>query len=67
MLQERVGKHRHERVSVQARPGAAFKVIETEFFLHLLVRDHEATTSSAAAFFTLAAAMVLVRWLARPL
>lgn len=32
-----------------------------------LARDHEATTSSAVAFFTLAAAMVLVRRLARPL
>ncbi|MCG7364533.1 transposase, partial [Roseomonas sp. ACRSG] len=32
-----------------------------------LARDHEATTSSAAAFFTLATAMLLVRRLARPL
>jgi putative transposase len=32
-----------------------------------LARDHEATTSSAVAFFTLAAAMLLVRRLARPL
>lgn len=30
-----------------------------------LARDHEATVSSAVAFFTLAAAMVLVRRLAR--
>ena len=32
-----------------------------------LARDHEATVSSAVAFFTLAAAMVLVRRLAQPL
>jgi putative transposase len=32
-----------------------------------LARDHEATVSSAVAFFTLAAAMVLVRRLVRPL
>lgn len=31
-----------------------------------LARDHEATLSSAIAFFTLAAAMILVRRLARP-
>ena len=31
-----------------------------------LARDHEATTSSALAFFVLAAAMILVRRLARP-
>ena len=32
-----------------------------------LARDHEATVSSAVAFFTLAAAMILVRRLAQPL
>ena len=32
-----------------------------------LVRDHKATVSSAVAFFTLAAAMVLVRRFAQPL
>ncbi|MFC0373143.1 IS5/IS1182 family transposase, partial [Methylobacterium isbiliense] len=32
-----------------------------------LARDHEATASSALAFFVLAAAMILVRRLARPL
>lgn len=32
-----------------------------------LARDHEATTSSAVAFFTLAATMILVRRMAQPL
>ncbi|MDT8296503.1 transposase, partial [Roseomonas mucosa] len=32
-----------------------------------LARDHEATVGSAVAFFTLAAAMILVRRLAQPL
>ena len=37
-LEERVGDHCHERVSVQASPRAAFEVIEAKFFLKLLMR-----------------------------
>ena len=37
MLEESVGDHRHERMTMQALPGSAFEVIETEFFFHLLV------------------------------
>ena len=37
MLEERIGDHRHERVTVKTLPGSAFEVIETEFFLQLLV------------------------------
>jgi hypothetical protein len=37
-LQERIGDHGQERVSVQACPGAALEVVEPEFFLELLVR-----------------------------
>jgi hypothetical protein len=37
VLEECVGEHRHEDVAVQASPGAALEVIETEFFLQLLV------------------------------
>jgi hypothetical protein len=36
-LEESVGDHRHERVSVQALPRAAFEVVETEFFFELLM------------------------------
>ena len=36
-MQVGVGDHRHEHVAVQAMPGSAFKVIEAEFFLKLLV------------------------------
>src|SRR3984885_2827811 len=36
-LQVGVGDHRHERVAAQATPGSAFEVVETEFFLELLV------------------------------
>ena len=32
-LQVGVGDHRHQRVAVQAVPGAAFEVVEAEFFL----------------------------------
>jgi hypothetical protein len=31
------GDHRHERMSMKALPGPALEVIETEFFLQLLV------------------------------
>ena len=37
MLEEGVRDHRHERMTMQALPGSAFEVIETEFFFHLLV------------------------------
>ena len=37
MLEEGVGDHRHERMTVQALPGSALEVIETEFFFQLLV------------------------------
>lgn len=38
MLKKCIGNHRHERVSMQTLPRSAFKVIEAEFFLHLLMR-----------------------------
>ena len=38
ILKESVGDHRHQRMAVQALPGPAFEVIETEFFFQLLVR-----------------------------
>jgi len=37
MLEEGVGDHRHERMTVKALPGSALEVIETEFFFHLLM------------------------------
>ena len=37
MLQEGVGNHRHEGMAVEAMPGSSFEVIETEFFLQLLM------------------------------
>ena len=37
MLEEGVGDHRHERVTVKAWPGSSLEVIETEFFLQLLM------------------------------
>ena len=37
-LQERVGDHRHQRVSMQTDPGSSSEVVETELFFHLLVR-----------------------------
>ena len=37
-LEEGVGNHRHQRVSVQSGPGSTFEVIEAEFFLELLMR-----------------------------
>src|SRR3979409_236002 len=37
MLEEGVRDHRHERMAVKALPGSSLEVIETEFFLQLLV------------------------------
>jgi hypothetical protein len=37
MLEEGVGDHRHERMTVKALPGSALEVIEAEFFFELLV------------------------------
>src|SRR5262245_59604138 len=37
ILQESVGDHRHERMTMEALPGSTLEVIETEFFLQLLV------------------------------
>lgn len=37
-LEERVGDHRHQRVSVQTGPGSTFEVVEAEFLLELLMR-----------------------------
>jgi hypothetical protein len=36
-LQIGVGDHAHQRVAMKTMPGAAFEVIEAEFFLELLV------------------------------
>jgi hypothetical protein len=36
-LEESVGDHRHECMTMQALPGSALEVIETEFFFQLLV------------------------------
>jgi hypothetical protein len=38
VLQEGEGDHGHERVPVQAGPGAALEVVEPQFLLHLLMR-----------------------------
>ena len=37
MLEEGVRDHCHQRMTVQASPGSSLEVIETEFFLQLLV------------------------------
>ena len=37
ILEEGVGDHRHERVTMKALPGAALEVIKAEFFFQLLV------------------------------
>ena len=42
-LEEGVGDHRHQRVSVQTGPRSTFEVVEAEFLLELLMRlftDH---------------------------
>ena len=36
-LEESVGDHCHERMTVKALPRTAFEVIETKFFFQLLV------------------------------
>jgi len=37
MLEEGVSDHRHERVTMEALPGPALEVVETEFLFQLLV------------------------------
>lgn len=37
MLDEDIRDHRHERMTMEALPGPALEVVETEFFLQLLV------------------------------
>ena len=37
MLEESVGDHRHQRMTVEPLPRSAFEVIETEFLFQLLV------------------------------
>ena len=37
MLEEGICDHCHERMTMQALPGPTFEVVETEFFLQLLV------------------------------
>jgi hypothetical protein len=37
MLEEGIGDHRHERVTVKTLPGSSLKVIEAEFFFQLLM------------------------------
>jgi hypothetical protein len=37
ILEESVGDHCHERMTVKALPGSALEVIETKFFVQLLV------------------------------
>lgn len=36
-LQEGVGHHRHQRMSVEASPGSALEVVQAEFLLELLM------------------------------
>ena len=36
-LEKGIGNHRHQRVSMQSGPGSILEVIETEFFLELLM------------------------------
>ena len=38
ILEEGVGDHRHERVTMKALPGPALEVIKAKFFFQLLVR-----------------------------
>ena len=37
MLEEGVSDHGHQRMAMKALPGAAFEVVEAEFFFELLV------------------------------
>ena len=34
MLEERIGDHRHERMTVKALPGPPLEVVKTKFFFH---------------------------------
>ena len=38
MLEESVGDHRHQRVTMKTLPGSSLEVVETEFFFQLLMR-----------------------------
>ena len=38
MLEESVGDHRHEGVTMKTLPGSSLEVIEAEFFFQLLMR-----------------------------
>jgi hypothetical protein len=38
MLEERVGDHGHERMTMESLPGSSLEVIETEFLFQLLMR-----------------------------
>ena len=38
ILEEGIGDHGHQRMTMQALPGSSFEVIEAEFFFELLVR-----------------------------
>ena len=38
MLEEGVGDHRHEGVTMKALPGSSLEVIEAEFLFQLLMR-----------------------------
>ena len=37
MLEEGVGNHRHERMTMKALPGPPLEVVEAEFFFQLLM------------------------------
>jgi hypothetical protein len=37
-LEEGVGDHGHQCVAMEPMPGSALEVVETELFLHLLMR-----------------------------
>jgi len=37
MLQEGVGDHRHQRVTMKTLPGSSLEVIKSEFFFQLLM------------------------------
>ena len=37
VLQEGIGDHRHERMTVKTLPGSSFEVIKAKFFFHLLM------------------------------
>jgi len=37
ILEEGVGDHRHERMTMQVLPGSPLEVVKTKFFFHPLV------------------------------